>query len=213
MSRESERSGMSWAGWRGRILAGGLLGVAAAGCETTTRPVHVATPVHMDESYDYTDLRNAAQVMTTSILTREPLASRADQPVLIVFGVVNRTDEHLDMKALTEKMQIQMHDSGKVRIISADQRENILREIEYQGGGVVSADTIIKAGRQLGAEYAISGSITAIEKQEGRGIRARRASLKYYRIHLDLTNLETALIEWADEYEFARETSRPVIGW
>jgi len=213
MSRSRTTRSEEWGAGRSRALAGALLGLAMVGCETTTQPVHVATPVHMDESYDYTDLRNAAQVLTASILTREPLAARADQPVLIVFGITNRTDEHLDMKALTEKMQIQMLDSGKVRIIGSDQRENIMREIEYQGGGLISADTMIKVGRQLGAEYAISGSITAIEKQEGRGFRARRASLKYYRIHLDLTSLETALIEWADEYEFARETSRPVIGW
>jgi PBP1b-binding outer membrane lipoprotein LpoB len=52
-----------------------------------------------------------------------------------------------------------------------------------------------------------------ITKQEGRGIRLTKTSLKYYKIHLELTNLNTALIEWTDEYEFARETSRPIIGW
>jgi uncharacterized protein (TIGR02722 family) len=196
-------------------LSAGCLGLIAvlSGCQTTTQSVHVAKPVHMDESYDYTDLRNAASVLAESILSKPPIAVREDRPVLIPFGITNRTSEHLDTKALVEKMQIQLLNSQKVRLVSADQRENILREIEYQDGGLVDPATMITLGKQVGADYAVSGSIMEITKQEGRGIRLTKTSLKYYKIHLELTNLNTALIEWTDEYEFARETSRPIIGW
>ncbi len=190
-----------------------LAALWVSGCQTTTETVHVAKPVHMDESYDYTDLQNAASVLAESILSKPPIAARSDRPVVIPFGITNRTSEHLDTKALVEKMQIRLLNSQKVQLVNAEQRENILNEIEYQDGGLVKQDTMIRLGQQVGAEYSVSGSIMEITKEEGRGFRLSRTSLKYYKIHLELTNLNTALIEWTDEYEFARETSRPIIGW
>ncbi len=35
----------------------------------------------------------------------------------------------------------------------------------------------------------------------------------YYSLNMELTDLETGLIEWADSTEVIRESSRPFVGW
>ena len=67
--------------------------------------------------------------------------------------------------------------------------------------------------RQVGAEYMLTGTLRSIEKDELRQVRLTKKSLKYYSLNLELTDIETGLIEWADSVEVIREVSKPFIGW
>ncbi|MBI4925456.1 MAG: penicillin-binding protein activator LpoB [Bdellovibrio sp.] len=187
--------------------------VLSVGCQTTTRVFDPDKPFHMDERYDYTDLKAVTEQMARSIVTNLPIVSRNDQPVIIIYGISNRTNEHIDTNALTEKVRTALTQTHKVRFINEDQRKNIEKEIAYQSGGLVNADTRIRLGRQIGAEYMLTGAITSITKEEGRGMRLKARKVNYYKFNMELTQLETSIIEWSDEKEFAREVAKPFIGW
>lgn len=196
-----------------RIILGLTLAGLVFACTTTTTVLDVDKPMHISEDFGYSDLKMATEKMISSILTNPPISGRNDRPIVIIYGLTNRTDEHLDTEALTEKIQTGLTRSAKLRFIDKQARDKISKEIGYQQGGMVTPSTKIKLGKQVGAEYMITGSITSISAKEGRGIRLKEERVKYYKIALNLTDINTNIIEWSDEQEFARKVAEPFIGW
>lgn len=183
-----------------------------SGCFAHVRTVDVEKTTHYDERYDYVDLKKLSERMAGSILSNIPISERKDSPVIVIYGISNRTSEHIDTKALTDSIRTLLIKSGKVRFINETQRGNIDREIE-QTQGRVSPKTQIKLGSQVGAEYMLTGTLSSIEKEQMKQVRLKRKNLLYYKLTMELTNIKTALIDWTDEQEIVRETERPFIGW
>ena len=61
-------------------------------------------------------------------------------------------------------------------------------------------------GRQVGADYFLFGEITSIKKAAGR------VQDVYYKFTLNLVNIESGLIEWAEEKEIRKQAKKPLIG-
>ena len=183
------------------------------GCKSSATVLDVDKPAHLTSKFDYADLKSTTEKMVQSLISNPPLGKRADRPVIVVYGLENRTSEHLDTKALTEKVQTALTQSGKVRFVNIGQRKSIESEVKYQQGGMVAPETRIALGKQTGAEYMLTGAVTTMQQEEGRGIRLYEKSIRYYKINLELTDLNTNIIEWSEEKEFAREMEKPFIGW
>ena len=183
------------------------------GCSTTTRDISPDESIHYDEGYDFSDKKAIVNDLVESLVTKPPLVARYDRPIIIVYGVANRTDEHIETDGITDDIRQEIMQSGKARFVNKVQRDNIQSESDYQYGGNVSAETRLTRARQVGAEYMISGTLRSIKKKEGKGIRMTKDTLQYYSLTLELTDLQTGLIEWTDSAEIARESSKPIIGW
>jgi uncharacterized protein (TIGR02722 family) len=184
-----------------------------SGCTVTTRAVSPKEELHYDESYDFSDKKAIVDSLVNSFLAKFPPNSSTERPVIIVYGIANRTSEHISTSGITDDIRQELLASGKVRFVSETQRGNIARETDYQYGGVVSPETRIQRARQVGARYMLTGTLRSIEKEELRQVRLTKKSLKYYSLNLELTDIETGLIEWADSVEVIRELSKPFIGW
>lgn len=194
------------------ILSTSVTAFVLAGCFAHVRPVDEKASVHYDERFDYVDLRLLSEKMASSILSNPPIAERTDNPVVIVYGISNKTSEHIDTKALTDSIRTRLVKSGKLRFVNETQRENVEREIE-QMQGRVSPETQVRLGAQVGAEYMLTGTLSSIEKEEMKQVRTHRKNLLYYKLTMELTKINTALIEWTEEQEIIREADRPLIGW
>lgn len=181
-----------------------------SGCFAHVRTVD--EPTHYDERFDYVDLKTLSERMASSILSGPPVGERSGAPVVVVYGISNRTSEHIDTVALSDSIRTLLIKSGEVRFINKTQRENIEKEIEKTQGRV-SPETQIELGAQVGAEYMLTGTLSSIEKEEMKQARIHRRNLLYYKLTMELTNIKTALIEWSDEQEIVREAHRPLIGW
>ena len=59
----------------------------------------------------------------------------------------------------------------------------------------------------------LTGTLRSLEKKQPRQMRLSKKTLMYYSLNLELTDLETSLIEWADSAEVIRESSKPFIDW
>lgn len=183
------------------------------GCTATTRDVSTDDTIHYDETYDFSDKQVIVDTLVSSLVSKPPLATRSDRPVLIVYGVANRTSEHIETSGITDDIRREIFQSGKARFVNLEQRENILDEAEYQSGGNVSSRTRVQRARQVGAEYMVTGTLRSITKKQPRQVRLKKKVLQYYSLTLELTDLESGLIEWTDSVELARESSKPFIGW
>ena len=199
--------------WLCRVAVSGLLIGAVAGCTVTTREVGSDEKVIYDEGYHFSDKKAIVEDMVTSLLSKYPLDRATDRPVLIVYGIANRTSEHISTSAITDDIRQALLSSGKVRFVNETQRKNIEQETSYQYGGSVAVETRIQKARQVGARYMLTGTLRSIEKTQPRQFRLTKKTLMYYSLNLELTDIESGLIEWADSTEVIREASKPFIGW
>jgi len=145
-----------------------------------------------------TDLQMIAEKMVQSLLS-SPVIQEGHRPVFQVISVKNMTNEHLDTKAITDKIRTTLLNSGKVQFTAVEHRQEVLEELEYQrDSGHVDQETRKTVGRQVGADFLLSGDITSINKERGG------TQDVYFKITLNLIDVETGLIAWADEKEIRK---------
>lgn len=166
----------------------------------------------VDDKWNETDARKTAEVMVTSCLGRPWLeeykkANGGKKPVVLVQDIENRTDEHIDTKAMTEFLETELVNSGKVRFVEKGRREQILKEVEFQNSGAVADATKKKKGNQLGADFMLAGAISTQVHTQG-GLKTVS-----YQTQLKLVNLESAEVQWTEKHEVKKRFKRSGAGW
>lgn len=193
------------------LLTSSLLVLGA--CAATTRTLDPDVAQHYDASYDFSDKKQIVTTLTDSLLSSAQVPTEASKPIVIVYGIDNETSEHINTGGITDDIRLALIKSGEYRFINRKQRENVVAEADYQYAGFVAPEQRVSEGRQLGADFILSGTLRSIEKKQARQWRLNKKELIYYSMNLELTDLETGEISWADSVEIARESSRPIIGW
>ncbi len=193
------------------ILFGALLAALAMLPACSSAPnVSYGDPTAVETvtiDFGSTDLQSIAEKMTQSLLASGVLAN-GQRPVLYVAQVKNRTDEQLDTKSVTDKIRTALLRSGRVRFSAAmEANSEIVNQLEHQNmSGLTSPETAKRYGKQVGADYFLFGEIANIRKQAGR------VEDVYFKFTLNLVDIESGLIEWADEKEIRKGAKRPVFG-
>lgn len=192
-------------------LSAALL-IGLAGC-ATTRTLDPAVEKHYDANYDFSDKKKIVDTLTQSLLSVQQIPPSGNKPILIVYPIANETSEHISTAGITDDIRLELIRSGKYRFINEAQRSNIQKELAYQSADYVDPSMRAIQGRQLGADYILSGALRSIEKKQQPQIRLTKKKMVYYSLNLELTDLTTGEIAWADKVELARESSKPIIGW
>ena len=195
------------------LIISAFLAVVMSGCAATTRTLNPETEQHYDASYDFSDKKQIVRTLTESLLSSSAVQTEAGKPVIIVYGVDNETSEHINTGGITDDIRLSLIKSGEYRFLNREQRGNVQAETEFQQAGFVPPAQRVAQGRQLGADYILSGTLRSIEKKQSRQWRLNKKELIYYSMNLELTDLQSGEISWADNVEIAREASRPVLGW
>ncbi len=167
----------------------------------------------LDSKWNETDARKTSEILITSMLKKPWLRRHyaehsGSKPTIIVDGVVNRTEEHIDTKAMIEAIRNEMLNSGEVRFVNAEGRGAILEEITYQTqSGMVDPSKAKQAGKQLGAGYMLSGNLSSQVHRQGN-----TKSITYQTV-LYLTNLETAELVWSEKYDIKKRFKNASASW
>ncbi len=196
-----------------KVGAVAVLILLTAACSVTTREIATDEKVIYDEGYHFSDKNAIVEVIVDSLLSKPPLFQSVDRPVLIVYGIANRTSEHISTSAMTDDIRQRLLQSGRVRFVNKLQRLNIERETSYQYGGNVATETAIQRAKQIGARYMLTGTLRSIKKEQPAQFRVKKKTLMYYSLNMELTDIESGLIEWVDSAEVIREASKPFLGW
>ncbi len=166
----------------------------------------------VDDKWNETDARKTAEHMIQGMLEKPWLKDfqkthGGKKPLVIVDDVVNSTDEHLDVRQLTDYIQDELINSGKVGFVDKARRQKILDEMKYQHSGEVKADTAKKKGEQIGADFFLGGNISSsVHTQDER-------KTVTYQTNLTLTNIQTGLLDWSTKYEIKKNFKRSGAGW
>lgn len=165
----------------------------------------------VDDKWNETDARKTAQSIVNSVLTRPWLKEyqrrTGKRPVVIVDDIGNRTDEHIDTRALAEFIQDELINSGKVRYLNNKKRQELLEEIKYQNSGTTSGNTRKSAGKQIGADFLFGGEISSTVHSQG-GLKTVT-----YQTAMNLTNIESSEIAWSGKELIKKRFKRSGSKW
>jgi len=195
---------------KGLLAISLVLGLSA--CMSTTRSIDTGADVHYNAHYDFSDKKRIVDDLTASLLQAD-LAYSDKKPILIVYGIANQTSEHINTSGISDDIRLELIRAKRYRFLNKIQRDNINAEIAHQQSGAVAVADRIAQGRQIGADYILAGTMRSIEKKQPRAWRLNEKKMVYYSLNLELTNLTTGEIEWADKVELARESSKPIFRW
>lgn len=169
-----------------------------------------------------TDLQTLAGDMMVSLedapalMYMENPGKDADKRVILFIGdVENRTAEHIDTAAITDKIQTQLFKNGKFRLVAGKQGQaQISDQVRFQQSGAVREEMMRTVGRQLGADVVLYGSLRSIDKKRSASLESagRTTRDKYYQFILRCVNIETAEILWQNEVELRKRSKTGIFG-
>ena len=163
------------------------------------------------ERFDQRDLIEMAGQLKDDIINH-PFPQEGDTAVIAPLGIQNHTRTHLDVNALENTLVTELMNTGKMQFINTARRDDLMKEQGYQLANA-REETRAQIGRQLGADYMLTGTITEISQSTGRQVRASRQRDVYYQLTVEVTDLESGLIVLRKQQDRMRRASRPVFGW
>ncbi|WP_047046496.1 penicillin-binding protein activator LpoB [Vibrio mexicanus] len=156
-----------------------------------------------------TDLQTIAGEMVDSMMMSGSVAAitRDERPIVFVERIKNKTSEHIDTESITDSISTKMLNSGKFRFVDMDRVESVRDQLNFQNNDeLVNQSTAIQFGKMVGAQYMLYGNLSSIAKSAGSDKDV------YYKMTMRLMDLETGLIEWADETEIRKQESKSLLG-
>lgn len=173
--------------------------------------------------YGSTDLQTLAAGMVESLIVAPALnylenPGKGDDKRVIVLmgGIENRTSEHIDTSAISDKMQNQLLKSGKFRFVAAKAgQDEVGDQVRFQqGSGRVRDDMQREFGKQIGADVVVYGSLRSIDKKKGSSIESggTRKQDVYYQFVLKCVNIDTGELIWIEEEELRKTGTTGMFG-
>lgn len=161
----------------------------------------------LSDNFNENDLQLIAKKLVDSLKTSPSFAQIQGRPVIVIGKIKNSTSEHIDLRSLSDKLLVQLTQTGKFSFQDKGAREEIAEEYEYQGSGYVKSEEAKGPGQQASADYLMTGEISSIIQEVGRD------KLVYYKMTLKLSNLRSGIIEWTDEKELRKKFAKQPVAW
>ncbi len=179
--------------------------LVGCGGKTVTR-IDSDTTTDLSGRWNDTDSRLVAEEMISDCLSRawlrNHLVDTSKKPVVIVGAIRNKSQEHIPTDTFIKDIERTFINDGAVRIVAdAGERMDIRAERESMQG-MVTAETLKRFGREVGADYVMMGQINQIIDEEG----GERVS--FYQTNLELISVETNEKVWIGDKKIKKHIGK-----
>ncbi len=179
-------------------------------CSTKVQRMEVDTAKDLSGKWNDTDSRMVAETMISECLNgnwynKAIKAKKGDEPVVIVGTVVNNSMEHINTDTFVEEMQRALINSGKVNFVASKSEKGEIREERLEQDEYSSEATRKAFGKEVGADYMLSGVLNSIVDQEGK------KAVVFYQTNLKLINIETNQIVWNGQNQIKKYVTRKAL--
>ncbi|MBU0550505.1 penicillin-binding protein activator LpoB [Myxococcota bacterium] len=152
----------------------------------------------MSTGLDKRDLEKLFKENVNSLLSSGVVKRWADTskpPAVAIFPVTNETSEHIDsqLQALLSKFETDLVNSGHVTVISYERQRGLVEELRKQQSAAFNPADAAKLGRQLGAQYFVTGKVYDAAEKSGEERRVQ------YFLFMQVVEIETGAIRWQNE--------------
>ena len=159
-------------------------------------------------TFSATDLLIVAERIADSMVNHFDFGDQ--RPLVRVDVVKNKTDEHIDTKAITDTITAKIMKSGKVRF-AVDYEE--IQEYEKRAaqesfeGRISDEDRQIYTSDQAAPRYRIYGELTEIKTvtEDTKDV--------FYKFSLKLVDFKSGVLEWMDEAQLRKVAKKKLFGW
>ncbi len=185
-----------------------LVFIAMGGCTTGTDVTRVDTTVVTDLSgrWNDTDSRLVAEAMVKEAIASHWLEEFTQEkhrlPVVVVGTILNQSYEHIDTDTFIIDLERELSNAQAVRFVAGTGEREEVRE-ERRDQAVHARDETQKGpGKELGADYMLRGSISAI-LDEAAGVKA-----VFYQVDLELIDVESDRKAWFGQKKLKKVIER-----
>lgn len=123
--------------------------------------------------------------------------SKGKKPVVMAYGVKNRSSEHINTQTFMKDLERAFLKSGRVSVVAdRSQRMDLREERADQQAGLTANPSAI--GKELGANFVLTGVLNTIVDQEGG------EKVVFYQVNLELINVETNEKVWIGDHKIKK---------
>ena len=181
--------------------------VAASGCATKVERLDESKAVDLSGGWNDTDSRLVSQEMIQDSLSRpwlQEFRGRAGQtrPAVIVGEVRNLSHEHINVNTFTLDLERALINSGKVDFVAAKDERTGIREERKDQDLNARADTRNAMGKELGADFMLTGTINTIVDPNGN------EQLLFYQVNMTLISLADNRKVWVGQKDIRKLVTR-----
>ncbi len=139
---------------------------------------------------------NSKSLLSSGAMTRwKRAAMQGKEATVAIFPVSNETSEHIDsqLQSLLSKFETALVNSGNVTVISHERQKGLVTELKIQQSVAFDPERAAQLGRQLGAQYFITGKVHDSAERSGEERRVQ------YFLFMQVIEIETGAIRWQNE--------------
>jgi len=194
----------------GVVLVSSIVGLFAAGCGKPQYVRDTEEP-RLDEytmslRLDRTDLNrlyedNAKKLLSSSIARQwDRTAATSTPPVVAVFPMRNETSEHIEgqLDTLLSKIETDLVNKTSVDVVSHENQPDLIAEIKQQQSEAYDPQRLAQYGRQLGAQYFVTGKVYDVAERESAEKRVQ------YFMFLQVIDVATGAIKFQNESKLTK---------
>lgn len=135
--------------------------------------------------------------LESSAFWQQRVKGSAKQPIVAIWPIRNATSQHLDdqMLWLLSAIETSLINSNAVAVVDRSRQEELAREIGIQQGSIYDPTSAQRLGRQLGAQYFVTGKITSVDERLNKKHRVQ------YSLFLQVIEIETGVIRFQDQID------------
>jgi penicillin-binding protein activator len=121
---------------------------------------------------------------------------------VIVGQIRNLSHEHINTNTFIRDIERELINSGQVVFVAAGGEREAIRDERDDQAQHARPDTANPPGRELGADYMLTGTINTIMDTEGR------TEVAYYQVDLALTSLRDNTRVWVGQKQIRKVIRR-----
>ncbi|HTQ74352.1 MAG TPA: penicillin-binding protein activator LpoB [Burkholderiales bacterium] len=185
-----------------------LLALATvSACSTKVERLDESQAVDLSGAWNDTDSRLVSQEMIQDSLSRawlQEFRGRAGQsrPAVIVGEVRNMSHEHINTQTFTLEMERALINSGKVDFVANKSERQGIRDERKDQDLNAREDTRNAMGRELGADFMLSGTINTIVDPNGD------TQVRFYQVNMTLISLADNRKVWVGQKDIRKLVTR-----
>ena len=181
--------------------------VAVSACATKVERLDESKAVDLSGGWNDTDSRLVSQEMITDSLSRpwlQEFRGRPGQnrPAVIVGEVRNMSHEHINTQTFTLEMERALINSGKVDFVATKAERQGVRDERRDQDLNAREDTRNAMGRELGADFMLTGSINTIVDPNGD------TQVLFYQVNMTLISLADNRKVWVGQKDIRKLVTR-----
>jgi len=157
------------------------------------------------EDLDRLYKENAKKLLGSKVAKEwERTAASGTAPVVAIFPMRNETSEHIEqgLDALLSKFETDLVNDSSADVVSHENQPDLIAEVKRQQADAYDPARLAEYGRQLGAQYFITGKVYDVAE------RANAEKRVQYFMFVQVIDVATGAIEFQNESEITKALIR-----